>query len=476
MSSPHAVVVLPEKRARRRSHELAFLPAALEIVETPPSPIGRAIGLTIIAVFVLAIAWACIGTVDIVATAPGKIIPSGRSKVIQPFEIGVVRAIRVHDGDTVKAGQVLIELDPTMNDAEREHLQSDLIAVQLDVARLRAALADGPDPVADFHPPDGARSELILTHRQHLITQTAEHRSKISALDRQLAQKEAERGTSGATIAKIEALIPILQAQADMRKTLFERELGSKLLYLQIFQQLVEQQQELAVQRSKHQEADAAVATIKATRDQTEAEYRRTLFEDLGKVEPKAAGLAQDLVKAQERTRLQALIAPVDGVVQQLAVNTVGGVVTPAQQLLVLVPVDNHLEIEAMVSNRDIGFVEPGQEAEIKVTTFNFTRYGLLQGKVLSVSQDAVGKDDLQDSPRDKAQAASGTKPSGDDQGAVYAARISLPKTQMQVEEKTVNLSPGMAVTAEIKTGERTIISYLLSPLRKYRQDSLRER
>src|SRR6266700_979038 len=138
MKSSNAVVAFPEARARRRQHELAFLPAALEIVETPPSPIGRAIGATIIAVFVLALAWACLGTVDIVATAPGKIIPSGRTKTIQPFEIGVVRAIHVHDGVTVKAGEVLIELDPTINAAEREHMQSDLIAAQLDVARLRA--------------------------------------------------------------------------------------------------------------------------------------------------------------------------------------------------------------------------------------------------------------------------------------------------------------------------------------------------
>jgi hemolysin D len=178
-------------------------------------------------VFVLAVAWACIGTVDIVATAPGKIIPSGRTKVIQPFEIGLVSAIHVHDGDTVKAGDVLIELDPTITGAEREHLQSDLIAAQLDVARLRAALADGPDPLADFHPPDGASPLLIATQRQYLATQTAEHRSKIAALGRQLAQKEAERATSTAMMAKIQALIPLLQQQVDMRKTLFEHETGS---------------------------------------------------------------------------------------------------------------------------------------------------------------------------------------------------------------------------------------------------------
>src|SRR5580704_6863583 len=175
MKQEQKVVPFPGTPKPRDRDELAFLPAALEIVETPPSPIGRAIGATIIAVFVLALIWACLGTVDIVATAPGKIIPSGRTKIIQPFEIGVVRAIHVHDGDTVKAGQVLIELDPTINAAEREHSQSDLIAAQLNVARLRAALADGPDPLADFQPPAGANPALIATERQHLTTQTAEH-------------------------------------------------------------------------------------------------------------------------------------------------------------------------------------------------------------------------------------------------------------------------------------------------------------
>src|ERR1051325_630082 len=164
MNSSSAVVTLV--KSNLRDHELAFLPAALEIIETPPSPIGRAIGATIIAFFALALAWPCLGSVDIVATAPGKIIPSGRSKVIQPFETGVVRAIHVRDGDTVEAGQVLIELDPTMNAAERDHLKSDLVAAQLDVARLRAALAGGGDPLADFHPPEGASPALVASQRQ----------------------------------------------------------------------------------------------------------------------------------------------------------------------------------------------------------------------------------------------------------------------------------------------------------------------
>ena len=476
MNSHRAVIALPGAIARRRVHELAFLPAALEIVETPPSPIGRAIGATIVGFFSLALVWACFSTIDIVATAPGKIIPSGRSKVVQPFEIGVVRAIHVHDGESVKRGDVLIELDQTMNGAKREHLQSDLIATQLDVARLRAALADAPDPLAEFRPPAEADPALVTMQRQFLLTQTTEERAKLAALDSQKTQKEAERATAAAAIGKIEALIPLLQQQVDMRRTLFEHETGSRLLYLQTVQQLVEQQQELNIQKSHYRESDAAVAAITDTRTQTAAEYRRALFDDLGKAEPKAAGLAQDLIKAEQRTRLQLLTAPVDGIVQQLAVHTVGGVVTPAQPLVVVVPIDSHLEIEASVSNRDIGFVEAGQEAAIKIATFNFTRYGLLHGRVLTVSQDAVGRDDPQDQTPDKTQRGEDAQRTPRNEEPVYAARVSLDRTQMQVENKLVNLSPGMAVTVEIKTGSRTIISYLLSPLRKYRQDSLRER
>jgi hemolysin D len=169
-SSARNVVPLPPVPNRRDKHQLAFLPAALEIVETPPSPIGRAIGVTIIALFGLALAWAWLGEVDIIAAAPGKIIPSGRTKVIQPFETGVVRAIHVRDGQSVKAGQVLIELDPTMNEAERNHLRSDLTSAQLDVARLRAALSGSDDPVSEFRPPAAAPPNLVAMQRQFLVS------------------------------------------------------------------------------------------------------------------------------------------------------------------------------------------------------------------------------------------------------------------------------------------------------------------
>src|SRR5208282_5067215 len=240
------------------------------------------------------------------AVGSGKVVPSGRVKLIQPFETGVVRAIHVRDGQSVKAGDVLIELDPTMTAAEQEHIRSDLIAAQLDAARLRAALNDSDNPENLFQPPAGASPDLVAMQRQFLAEQTKEYRAKLASLDSQRTQKQAESGTVAAAVYKLEATIPIIQQRADIQKFLNDKGLSSKLTYLETLQLLTEHEKELAVQKSRLDEANAA---------------------------------------------------PVDGVIQQLTVHTVGGVVTPAQQLAVVVPSDAVLEVDAMVSNRDIGFI-----------------------------------------------------------------------------------------------------------------------
>jgi hemolysin D len=471
-SASRKIIAFPRRPVRRDAYELAFLPAALEIIETPPSPAGRATGAAIIGVFCLALVWACLGSVDIVATAPGKIVPSGRTKLIQPFDTGVVRAIHVHNGQSVKAGEVLIELDPTMTEAEEGHLKGDLIASELDVARLRAALAGR----ADLDAPPGATPAQIETHRQFLTSEDALQKAKLAEIDRQVLQKQAERASVAATIAKLEATIPVLQERVDLRKYLYSKELGSKIIYLTEYQDLVAMEQDMFVQRSRLNETEAAVGALGETRAKAIAENRRTILDELAKAEQKTAALTQDVIKAERRTKLQVLSAPVDGVVQQLAVHTVGGVVTPAQTLAVLVPADSLLEIEAMVSNRDIGFVHAAQEAEIKIDTFSFTRYGLLHGKVLDVSPDAITVDKPKDDSSRDHTGAVATTSDQKGQELSYAARVSLDRTRMQIEEGLVDLSPGMAVTVEIKTGSRRIISYLLSPLIRYRQEVLRER
>ena len=323
-------------------------------------------------------------------------------------------------------------------------------------------------------PPADAPEGLVATAREQLINQDAEQRAKLAALDRQRTQKEAERDSLIAAVAKLQATIPIMQQRVDIRKYLSDREYGSKLTYLETLTDLVQQQKDLAVQQSHVRESDAALTVIVQTRAQTEAEYRRTRLGELATAEAKAAGLVQDSIKAVERSNLRLLKAPVDGVVQQLAIHTVGGVVTPAQALLEVVPRDSHLEIEAVVSNRDIGFIHAGEDAEIKVDTFSFTKYGVLHGTVLNLSADSISTDRGNGNAAAGGQAQPQNEPAS--QELVYAARVSLEASSMDIEGKDVKLSPGMSVTVEIKTGSRRVISYLLSPLLRFRQESLRER
>jgi hemolysin D len=467
-----AVVPVQTRPARRA--ERAFLPAALEIVETPPSPIGRLGAYCIVAVFAFAVLWASIGRVDIVATSKGKIIPTGHTKIIQPFEIGVVRSILVHDGQTVKAGDVLIELDPTMNQADLGHQLSDLMAVRIDIARLTAALESERDPDARFVPPEGASPEQAKMGEQFLNGQISQYRSKLAALVSEEAQKRAELASQKVSIGKIEALLPLMQERTEMRKTLFDHQTGSKIAYLENQQELLSSQKDLEVQTSHLTEMEAAVVASHAKVEETRSDFHRGLLNDLSEASRKASGLEQDVAKSEQRTKYQALTAPIDGTVQQLAIHTVGGVVTPAQTLLAIVPSDSKLEIEAMVDNKDIGFVHPGQDAAIKIDTFNFTRYGLRHGTVLSLSQDAITRDAA--SKPDPKQTGADAGADGRGSEPAYAARVSLDRTQMQVDDKLLNLSPGMAVTVEIKTGSRRIIGYLLSPIMRHAQESLRER
>jgi hemolysin D len=473
--------VIPLERPTGRRTELEFLPAALEVLDTPASPVGRAVAALIIAFFASTIAWACIGQVDIIAVAPGKIVPTGRTKAVQPLESGIVSAIHVRDGDHVKSGQILVELDPTVVNAERRRTAKDLLKSELDVARLSALRTSVPSEPLRLVPPAGASDVEIAKAKAAMTAQANEQEQKLASLDKQIAEKFAESETIAASIAKLQASLPMVRDEAEVREKAMKIEFGNKIAYLEAAVKLLDQQNELTVEQRHAAEIVASREALERQRSQTEAEYTHKLLGDLADAEQKVAELIQDLIKADQKIEERHLRAPVDGTVQQLAVHTIGGVVTPAQQVMLIVPEDSHLEIEAMVSNDDIGFVHPGEPAEIKIATFNFTRYGLLHGIVESVSEDAVVSDKGSSGATEgidmkKSQESSNASGESQQQGLAYQARVSLDRTRMQIEDKLVNLEPGMAVTVEIKTGSRRVISYLISPLLRYQHESLTER
>lgn len=449
MERRQPVAVIPSRRS------LEFLPAALEIQDAPPSPIGRAILWTIMALITVFVMWASVGRIDIVATAQGKIIPSGYSKVIQPYETGVVASIRVQDGQVVKQGDVLIELDPTQNQADHDRAANEYRAARVEAARLQALIAGVPSFMA---PPD-SDPQYVQLHQQLLRDQLAEYRARVDAAQHIITQRKAAIDATLENIRRLQATVPMETERAGAFKRLMERDAVTKLDYLQAEGQRIDKLQELAGQEHKLRQDQAALAEAEKNRWAMVSEFKQTKQAELSTIETKAASLSQEVTKAGQKAELQRLVSPIDGVVQQLAVHTVGGVVTPAQPLLIVVPQDHPVEVEALLENKDVGFVKEGQSAEIKIETFPFTLYGTIPGTVLTVSDDAVLID--KDKPTD---------------GLVFATRVSLARGAISVEGNLVHLSPGMAVTLEIKTGRRRVIEFLLSPLLKSLQESLRER
>jgi hemolysin D len=468
--------------------ERAFLPAALEIIETPASPVGRAIAGLIAAAAVTAVIWASLAKIDIIATAPGRIIPVGQTKIMQPFQAGIVQAIDVADGDHVVAGQALIILDPTSAEADARRVSQDLLSLELDRARLeglRAVLASGAAPVLLDVPANATREEIDAANAQ-MQAQALEEAGKIADIDQQIAEKRSEAQQAVASIAKVETDKPYLSQVAGMRTTLLHDAVGSKLDWLTAQQQLADTGPEIAQAQAQQQAALASVAALQQQRAETQGEYATGIYDDLDQTDQKIGESSQDLVKAQQAVTLTTLRAPISGTVQQLMVHTIGGIVTPAQALLTIVPDDQQLMVEASIQNQDIGFVHVGQEAEVKIAAFDFTRYGAIRGKVVSISRDVVDQTPYQPPQNDgysqganqpdQAQSGKQDDAGNTQQGPEYVAHIMLGQTGVMTDAGEVPLEPGMAVTADVKTGRRRVISYPLSPFTHQIEEAGRER
>ena len=460
----------PDRRGERE-----FLPAALEVLETPPSPTGRFLALLIVTFFVVAIAWAFLGQVDILASANGRVLPAGNVKVIQPLDPGVVKAIHVQDGDQVTAGQTLVELDPTDAASDRDRVAHDLMQAKLDVARLVAlqhAAERGGSPSA-LGAQAGAPALDVERARAATSAQASEQAAKLGDLSQQIDQKHAEAAEQAAEREKLSASIPLLAEKERIHRELTRQGYGTSLAYLDAQQQASEARHQMDVLSEREAEARSAAGALVRERDASRSQYLSGVLSDLDKAEEKQSELSQELVKAEQKSTETDMKAPISGVVEQLSIHTLGGVVTPAEHLMIIVPQNHSLTVEADLANRDVGFVHAGQPVEVKVETFNFTRYGLLKGHVIGVSRDVVAPDER---PEASGRSPSGAGPEPRNPSPSYVARIALDQTDIMIDGRRETLQPGMNVTAEIKTGRRTIIDFLLSPLARHTRESLHER
>ena len=455
--------------------ERAFLPAALSMQETPAHPAPRRFAFGICALFLVALGWAIVGEIDIVAVAPGRIVVSDRSKTLQPLEASVVKRVLVKDGDTVRAGQILLELDATNASADSTSVREQLAGADSEerrAAALMEALTRGTQPVLSrsdiedkavlslagrvdeplqSRPVSGKRSATAL----QLQAEWQDVNAKLGKLAAEQAHRQAEIATVRELIAKLRATLPISrQREADF-KSLTDQGFISAHAGQDRTRERIEQEMDLATQLARLDEAHSALREAEHARAAFLAETLRLLSDREAQATLKRQQLAQELTKNEQRSRLTQLTASVAGTVQQLAVHTEGGVVTPAQVLMVIVPKDADVTAEVSVDNKDIGFINAGDSAQIKLETFPFTRYGTIDARVKSITADAVNDEK---------------------KGAIFPAILRLGRSTINVDGRRINLSPGMNVTAEIKTGRRRVIEYLLSPVQRTLGESLGER
>lgn len=443
---------------KRLADEAAFLPAALSLQDTPLHPAPRRLAWLLIGLAAIALAWACIGQVDIVAVAPGRIVVSERTKLIQPLERSVVQQVLVKDGDRVLAGQALVTLDPTAATADNASVLEQRKAAQSEALRTRSLLAalqqhsgaSLPRPL----PADWTEAEAQAAQAQ-LQAEWSDVQARLAKAGAELARKQAEADTVRAMVDKLQATLPLAQRREQDFHQLIAQGFMASHAGQDRSRERIELERDLATQKARLLEAQAAIRESENARAAYLAETRRLLHERQAKAELVHAQAQQEQTKARQREKLATLTAPVAGTVQQLAVHTAGGVVTEAQVLMVIVPENAEVTAEVTLENKDIGFVTAGQQAEIKLETFNFTRYGTVQATVSRVTADAINDEK---------------------RGAVFAVALKLDQSEIEVEARPIKLSPGMNVTAEIKTGKRRLIEFLLSPVQRAGSEGFRER
>lgn len=436
-----------------------FAPDLLAIQERPPARLPRTVGYVTATLFAGLLAWASFGQLDIVPAAEGRLVPRNYSRVLQPAEAGVLRDVLVRDGDTVRAGQVLLRMDATTAMADLNMLQADAALKTLSLRRIDAELQDGPFLVAPDDPPEVAQQVL------------AQHRARRQSFMDAIAQEQAnllrsqnELTAAGQQLTKLQATVPLYQQSAQSYERLVKEGYVSELGANEKVRERIEKEQELKAQEANMAALSSAVEQSRKKLAQIRSTYQSQLMNERVELLAQQQRTAGELRKHVYRSGLLELRAPEDGIVKDMATYTPGAVVQPGAVLLNIVPRGEALFAEVAVRNEDVGFVAAGQKAKVKLQAYPFQKYGMMDGTVDVVSADSSANDPQK-------AAAHGQSPQS------YRAIVRLAAQDFKAANgEVLKLSAGMVVQVEIHQGRRTVLEYLLSPVQKVTSEAGREK
>ncbi len=434
------------------AQETEFLPSILEVTEQPASPVGRAVLWTLVALLIVGGIWVCVGEVDEVAVANGKVIPVGNVKIVQSQNKGAIKELDVKEGDYVEEGQTLLVLDTTKTQADVDQLKKQAAYYGMTVDRLQAEMQDAP-----FTPPADPEGLLERKDIEAQVTLYESRRAKLAAdQEKNLAAvQQAAAGVEGsqAQLAKYRALQQVAEEKEARLQELMEEDAISYFQLLEARATRVEYQRNAEATEKSILEQQGKLAEARDLLATTDSTYRQDTMSQLVEAKAKYNATEEELKKAADTNQQSVIVAPISGRVNQLAVHTLGGVVSEGQALMMVVPDDATLEIEAYADNKDIGFIQQGQSAEVKVETFNFQKYGMVNATVDEISPDAGSN--------------------VQDKETYQKYRLTL---GLENDDSGIDLTPGMNVSAEIKIKKKKIIDFFLDPFRKYKDEALRER
>ena len=442
-------------RGEEREKETEFLPAILEVTESPPSPTGRLVLWSVLVLVVVAVVWSFVGHINEVAVAQGTVIPSGQAKTVQVKNKGIVQEILVKEGDIVEEGQVLVTLDPTSTGADMTSLKKRLAYYKLDIARLTAELSGEPFvPAAD---PDLESSDLAAEIALYQ-SRTNDYQTQKRAAQEIVDQKVARLAATQATYEKYARGLEIAQDKEQRLESLVAESAISEFQLLEQRSQRIEYEKNAQAELDTITSTRGEIAEAQSRLANVDANYRKDIMTAMVASKKELYSVEEALKKAEEDARLATVVSPASGKIYNLSIHTVGGIVTDAQPLMMIVPNDAPLEFEVYVDNKDIGFIKMGQDAEVKVSTFNFQKYGMVDAKVDEIAATAVSN--INDPTKNEK----------------FKLILKPVKNNVEVEGQPMDLTPGMNVSAEIKIKEKRIIDFFLDPFRRYRQEAFHER